>query len=138
MNYLPWALAAMVTYGIASFAVKVVFRTIHPSLGLTVVNLFVVLAGVGWIAITGPTAFRNVGWNVDTVRMLAAGIILAIAIVTFYKGLSLGPTSIVVPIFALSFTISAVLGLTLLDEPIKATRIAGLVLAAVAVVLLAR
>lgn len=138
MSYLPWALVAMVTYGVASFSLKVVFKTIHPSLGLTVVNIFVVLAGVGWIAITGSTAFRNVGLNVDTARMFGAGVVLAVAIVCFYKGLSLGPASIVVPIFALSFTVAAILGLTILGEPVKATRIAGLVLAAAAVILLTR
>ena len=138
MNYLPWALIAMVTYGIATFTLKVVFKTIHPSVGLTVANLVVVVAGIGWIIVTGTSAFRNVGWNADTGRMMGAGIVLAIAIVTLYKGLSLGPASVVVPIFALSFTVAAVLGLVILGEPVKATRVIGLLLAAAAIVLLAR
>lgn len=128
----------MLVYGIATFGLKVVFKTIHPALGLTVVNIFVVLAGVGWVAITGSNAFRNVGMNLATAQMLGVGVFLAAAIVTFYKALSLGPASVVVPVFALSMTVAAVLGLALLDEPVKATRVAGLILAAAAIVLLTR
>jgi bacterial/archaeal transporter family protein len=138
MSYLPWAIFAMIVYGVATFGLKVVFKSIHPALGLTVVNIFVVFAGVGWVVITGSSAFRNVGLNLVTAQMLGAGVVLAAAIVTFYKGLSLGPASVVVPIFALSMTVAAVLAMVFLDEPVKATRVAGLILAAAAIVLLTR
>jgi transporter family protein len=138
MSYVLWAVLAMIVYGFATFSLKVVFKTIHPALGLTIVNIFVVLAGVGWVVITGTTAYRNVGFNAPTALMLGAGVLLAAAIVSFYKALSMGPASVVVPIFALSMTVAAALGMTLLNEPVSATRIAGLILAAAAIVLLTR
>ena len=138
MSYLPWALFAMVTYGLSTFLLKLVFRTINPAFGLAFANLFVVAAGVGWSVLTGTVVFKNVGWNGPSALLLVASMILAASIVSFYKGLSLGPASVVAPIFALSFAIAAVLGLVFLGEPVKATRIAGLVLAVAAVVLLTR
>jgi transporter family protein len=138
MSYLPWAIVALISYGIANALLKVVFRTIHPGLGLAVANTFVVLAGIGWMMLSGSSVFRNVGWNLETGRLLLASVVLAVAIASFYKSLSLGPASIVVPIFALSFTVAAILGFTVLGEPVKATRIAGIVLAATAIVLLTR
>jgi len=138
MSYLSWAFFTMVTYGVSTFLLKVVFRTIHPAFGLAFANLFVVSAGVGWAIMTGASAFKNVGWNGATSLLLVASTVLAMSIVSFYKALSLGPASVVAPIFALSFVVAAVLGLVVLGEPVKATRIAGLILGVVAVMLLTR
>jgi transporter family protein len=128
----------MLTYGVSTFLLKVVFRSIHPAFGLAFANVFVVSAGVGWMMLTGAPALRNVGWNGATGLLLVASTVLAVAIVSFYKALSLGPASVVAPIFALSFIVAAVLGLVLLGEPVKATRIAGLILGVVAISLLTR
>ena len=138
MNYLLWAMLAMLTYGLSTFLLKVVFRTIHPAFGLAFANAFVVFAGVGWMLVSGAGAFKNVGWNGVTGLLLAASVILAASIVSFYKALSLGPASVVAPIFALSFIVAAVLGLVILGEPVNATRIAGLVLGVAAILLLTR
>lgn len=138
MNFVGWALLAMITYGTATFMLKVVFKTMHPSFGLTVANIFVVAAGVGWIWLSGSSAFRNVGWNSTMALLLAAGVVLAVAITSLYRSLSLGPASAVAPIFALAFTVSAVLGFIILGEPVKATRIVGIVLAIAAIILISR
>ncbi len=138
MSYAPWAIFAMITYGIATFTLKYVFRTISPAAGLTIANLFVVSAGVGWMFLQGRDSLKELGWNGVTGLLIVAGVVLAMSIVSLYKALSIGPATVVVPIFALSFTVVALLGFTILDEPIKATRIIGIVLAASAIVLLTR
>ena len=78
------------------------------------------------------------GWNAASGWLLLASLVLSSSIVAYYKALSLGPASVVVPIFALSFAVAAILGFAVLGEPVKATRVAGLLLAVVAVALLTR
>ena len=138
MPYVLWAIFAMVTYGIATFTLKYVFRTISPAAGLTIANLFVVSAGVGWMFLQGRDSLKGLGWNGVTGLLILASVVLAMSIVSFYKALSMGPATVVVPIFALSFTVVALLGFTILGEPVKPTRIIGIVLAASSIVLLTR
>ena len=51
--------------------------------------------------------------------MYAAGILLAIAIaiVTYYRALELGPVSVVTPIFGTFLVLSSIIGIAFLDEP---------------------
>ena len=53
MGYLPWALFAMVTYGIVAVLLKLAFRGINPAFPLVVTNGVLVLAGLGWMAALG-------------------------------------------------------------------------------------
>ena len=59
MGYLPWALFAMVTYGVTAVLLKLAFRGISPPLALVVANVAVVMTGLGWMAVVG--AGRPVG-----------------------------------------------------------------------------
>ncbi len=138
MGYLPWALFAMVTYGLTAVLLKLAFRGISPPLGLVVANVAVVLTGLGWMAVVGAGAARGLGANAATAWLAVAAIVLSASILSYYKALSLGPASVVVPIFALSLTIAAVLGFLVLGEPVKPARIAGIALAGVAIFLLTR
>ena len=138
MGYLPWALFAMVTYGIVAVLLKLAFRGINPAFTLVVTNGVLVLAGLGWMAAVGSGVTRGLGANAATAWMGLAAIVLSASILSYYKALSLGPASIVVPIFALSLTVAAVLGFLVLGEPMKPTRIAGIALAVIAILLLTR
>ena len=138
MGYLPWALFAMVTYGIVAVLLKLAFRGINPAFTLVVTNGALVLAGLGWMATFGSGVTRGLGANAATAWMGLAAIVLSASILSYYKALSLGPASIVVPIFALSLTVAAVLGFLVLGEPMKPTRIAGIALAVIAILLLTR
>lgn len=68
---------------------------------------------------------------------LAGGICLAGAVIGYFRALSTGPVSVVVPVFGLFLVISALLGIVFLGEPITAKKILGIVFAALAVILLA-
>ena len=138
MPHVLWAIFAMITYGIATFTLKYTFRTISPAAGLTIANLFVVSAGAGWMILQGRDSLKELGWNGVTGLLLIASVVLAMSVASLYKALSMGPATVVVPIFALSFTVVALLGFTILGEPIKPTRIIGIVLAASSIVLLTR
>ena len=67
--------------------------------------------------------------------MLAGGICLAVGIMAYYRALSLGPVSIVVPIFGLFLVTSPLVGAALLDEPLTLRKAAGVVIALVGVYL---
>ena len=138
MGYLPWALFAMVTYGVTAVLLKLAFRGISPALGLVVANVAVVMTGLGWMAVVGAGAARGLGANAATAWLALAAVVLSASILSYYKALSLGPASVVVPIFALSLTIAAVLGFVVLGEPVKPVRIAGIGFAALAIYLLTR
>ena len=138
MGYLPWALFAMVTYGITAVLLKLAFRGISPALGLVVANVAVVLTGLGWMVLVGSGVTRGLGANVATGWMALAAVVLSASILSYYKALSLGPASVVVPIFALSLTIAVVLGFVVLGEPVRPIRVAGIGFAALAVLLLTR
>ena len=138
MGYLPWALVAMVTYGLTAVLLKLAFRGISPALALVVANVAVVTVGLGWMAVVGAGAARGLGANAATAWLGLAALVLAASILSYYKALSLGPASVVVPIFALSLTIAVVLGFIVLGEPVKLVRVAGIGFAVLAIFLLTR
>jgi bacterial/archaeal transporter family protein len=138
LGYVVWALLAMATYGLTAVFLKLAFRGISPAVALIVANLAVVAAGVVWLNVQGISAQRQLGMNLPTLFLGLASLVLAFAIFSYYKALSLGPASVVVPIFALSFTVAAILGFIVLGETFSLTRGLGLVFAALAIILLTR
>jgi transporter family protein len=67
--------------------------------------------------------------------MYAAGICLSIGIIAYYRALSAGPVSVVVPVFGLFLVTSSVIGIVFLDEALTLRKVTGVVLALVAVFL---
>jgi len=67
---------------------------------------------------------------------MGAGLFAFIALYHFARSLKDGPVSIVAPIFRLSFTVTALLAVLMLGEPLTAFKLAGLGLALAAVWLL--
>ena len=68
----------------------------------------------------------------------AAGLALAIAVGSLFKGLSLGPASVVVPIYGMFILGGSLLGVVVLGEPMPWRRVAGLLLCVLDVYLVAR
>jgi uncharacterized membrane protein len=65
-----------------------------------------------------------------------AGLLLLIGLTAFLRSLANGPISVAAPIFRLSFLITATLAIVLLDEPVTAPMVTGLVFALVSIWLL--
>ena len=68
----------------------------------------------------------------------SAGASVAFGLVSLYVGLSLGSTAVVSTVGALYFVVAAAIGVVVLDEPLSATRVAGIGLAVVSIVLISR
>src|SRR5207248_10659275 len=66
-----------------------------------------------------------------------AGLVMFFAFYNFSRSLRSGSISTNAPIFRLSFTLTAVLAIWLLDESLTLTKVAGLALALIAVLALA-
>lgn len=67
----------------------------------------------------------------------ATGAALSVAVVSFFRALSLGPASVVVPIYGMFIVGGAVLGMLFLNEPANLRKLVGIGLAAVSVFLIA-
>ena len=139
MNYLPWAVLALLSYSMVAPLMRVATSGANPipsNVAALVANAVLVVVTLGVIAISG----EGVVGYLDDPKMryvLGAGACLAVGILAYYRALSMGQVSIVAPVFAMFFVTSSVVGVLLLEEPITARKVAGVGFAVIAVVLVA-
>lgn len=138
MNYIWWAILAMVAYGINAVLLKLALRHIPAEVALAISNTMLVTAGFALVVFRGQSivAHLNVSWS--TVYLGLAGVTLTVGVVSFYTALSRGPASVVVPVFAMNFAVASILGIVFLGEGMTVQRGVGLLLAVGAIILLTR
>ncbi|MFB6185071.1 MAG: EamA family transporter [Haloarculaceae archaeon] len=136
MSYLLWAVVALVAYTLVAPLAKVAMAEMPSDVFALFANSILVLFA----------AMVVVAADYDVTRWLthpkapyayAAGLCLAVGIISYYRALSLGPVSVVVPIFGLFLVTSSALGIVFLDEPLTARRALGILFAAAAIYLTA-
>ncbi len=138
MSYVGWSLIALVAYGITTILLKAALRSIPPEAAAAITNTMLVGSAVLYAIFRGVSIPQQLTLSMPTFYLLMAGATLSVGIISFYVALSRGPASVVAPIFGMNLALVSVLGFTVLGEPVSATRVAGVVLAAVAVILLTR
>jgi transporter family protein len=142
MNYITWALIGMAGYSFTTLLVKLSTRSGQLS-------AFVVLAFACIITLTSTVCITLARGDWHSVRArdllspsallaYAAGIALAVAVTSLFRALSLGPASVVVPIYGMFIVGGAVLGILFLHEPLTFRKAAGIGLAVVSIILLAK
>jgi drug/metabolite transporter (DMT)-like permease len=122
---LPYALAALVFYGIGDFIYK------RASLaGLRADHLLMSQAWfflplvIGYGLVTGTLALRPAAlWG------SLAGAFVFVGFYNFVRSLATGPVSVNAPIFRLNFVVTALLAIALLGETLTGPKLAGLALA---------
>lgn len=137
MSAVLWALIAMFAYSfVAPFVSRAIQGGMPEFLVLLITSVMLVL---GAFVIAVSTSEFNVrelahpsAWNA-----YLGGVFLAVGIVAYYRALSLGAVSVVVPIFGLFIVVSSVVGFVFLDEPFTLRKALGIALAGVAVYLVA-
>ena len=137
MSAVLWALIAMFAYSfVAPFVSRAIGSGMPEFLVLLITSVMLVLASLVIAALTGELRVRELAhpsaWNA-----YLAGAFLAVGIITYYRALSLGAVSVVVPIFGLFIVVSSVVGFVFLDEPFTLRKVVGIALAGVAVYLVA-
>ncbi|WP_251343131.1 EamA family transporter [Haloplanus halophilus] len=128
MGYLQWALVALLSY--SAVAPLVGFATtgdpkIHSFVAALVTNGILLVATVGVVLYEGQSVSSFVG-HPKAPYLYLAGVFLAVGILAYYRALSLGPVSAVVPIFGTFLVLSSVLGIVFLDESLTPRKVAGI------------
>jgi transporter family protein len=138
-SYVLWALIGMAGYSFATLFVKLAERAGMPSFAvLAVATLVVAVCVLAIVFARGEIAplMAQLGGQ-GMLFALAAGISLTIAVSSLFHALSLGPATVVVPIYGMFIVGGAVLGVLVLHEPVTWQKVAGLVAAVVGVYLIA-
>jgi uncharacterized membrane protein len=133
MNWVVYSLATVVLWAFWGLLGKIALRTV----GWVQASLFF---GVGTLVIYGAilgVRSREATWApADLLVPLATGFVGALGLASFYLALERGKASVVVPIIGLYPVLTAVLSVLLLHERLAPLQIAGVALAAAAVVLI--
>jgi len=134
MRYIGWALLALVAYSAVPPLMRYVTQEIPSDVAVVVTNGMLTVGAIGLVVATNKP-FLPTLTHQRAPAMYVAGIALAVGIVAFYRALSLGPVSVVVPIFGLFIATSAAVGFLVLDEAFTLRKAVGIGLALVAVYL---
>ena len=142
MTYIAWALLGMAGYSLTTLFVKLATRTgeFGAFAVLAIATAMVAVAAMANALIGGGFAGKEAAdfTKPGALWAYAAGLALTVAVGSLFKGLSLGPASVVVPIYGMFILGGAVLGIVFLHEPLTVRRGLGLALAVVGVYLVAR
>jgi transporter family protein len=137
MGYLRWALLALFSYSAVAPLVRVATTgdpKIPSFVAALVTNVILIVITVGVVLYEGQPVLSTLG-NPRAPYLYVAGVFLAVGILAYYRALSLGPVSVVVPIFGTFLVISSVVGVVVLEESLTLRRAAGIGCAALAVYL---
>lgn len=134
MNYLAYSVLALVGYTLFAPMVKLASQQTPSTVVAFITNSILVLAALG-VALYGREPILEHVIGPSTPYMIGAGICLAVGILAYYRALALGPVSVVVPIYGLFVVTSSIVGFAFLDETFTITKAAGIVFAALAIIL---
>ncbi|WP_066381955.1 EamA family transporter [Halalkalicoccus paucihalophilus] len=125
----------MVSWGIWIVIGNAASESIDPTTAAAISYLVATFLAVGFVLVSGASlAITPRGGALAGVAGLFAGI----GFVSMYVGLSQGSTTVVSTLGAMYFVVAAFIGMVALGDEITTTRVAGLLLAGVAVVLVAQ
>jgi transporter family protein len=137
MHYVLWSLLALAAYSFVAPLMSVA-TTGNPKIPSNVAalmsNSILVLGTLGVILLSNENAAGYLT-HPKTPYVVAAGIFLTVGILSYYRALSLGPVSVVAPVFGLFLAVSSVIGVLALGESLTLRKGLGIALAAVAVYL---
>lgn len=142
LTYIHWSLIGMVAYSVVSLVVKLATRSgTHPSFTVLAVATSIVAIVSVWIAFSGGhfAAMKRADLiSVASLWTIIAGIFLTIAVASFFKALSMGPASEVVPIYGMFVVGGSLLGILFLGESLSFSKVAGIFMAAAAIYLITK
>ena len=134
-TYLHYALLAMGAYALVSPLMRVATTgpdAIPSNVAVVISNtlLIVMALGVLWYTDQGIVTYLS---SPKVAYVLAAGIFLGIGIISLYQSLSLGPVSVVTPIFAMFLVFSSAIGVLVLGKEFTTRKVPGICFAMLAV-----
>lgn len=132
MQYLGWALIALLAYTFVAPLVSLATNEIPAEVVIVVTNgmLVAVAAAVLFLSDASLTEYTTDG---AAPYMYGAGVALTVGIIAYYYALEAGPVSVVVPVFGTFLVLSSLIGVVFLNEVFTVRKAAGVVLAGVAI-----
>ncbi|MFT3705260.1 MAG: EamA family transporter [Agriterribacter sp.] len=141
-NYVSWALLGMLGYSATTLFMKLANKDGRFSsfviLAVAVSIVFISVVTITYLkgdykSITAQNIkSKAFAWSIAT------GIVLATAVISLFKALSLGPASVVVPVYGMFVVGGALLGMIFLHEPVSLTKVLGILLAVGGIFLITR
>lgn len=138
MDYIEWAVVALAGYTFVAPLMKIATGPggIPSTVAALVANAILVVGTIGVVIYTGlPVVDYLTHPRIPYVA--AAGVCLTVGILAYYKALSTGPVSVVVPIFGMFLVTSSVAGVALLGDDFTLRKATGVLFAILAVYLTA-
>lgn len=139
--YLLFAFIGMLGYSLTALLAKLATATGRFS------GFFVMMVSASVVVLSSATIALYRGdlkalslpnlLTTDGAFLLGTGLALAVAVVSYFYALSIGPASVVVPVFGMFIVGGAVLGLLFLHEPLTPRKAIGIVLAVASIYLIA-
>ncbi len=125
----------MISWGIWIVVGNAASESIDPTTAAAISYVVAAILAVGYVFVTGASlAITPRGGTLAGV----AGVFAGIGFVSMYVGLSRGSTTVVSTLGAMYFVVAAFIGMTMLGDEITTTRVVGLLLAGVGVILVAQ
>jgi transporter family protein len=142
MNYIVWALIGMIGYSFTTLLVKLATRSGQFSsfLVLAIACVITFATAVSITLLRGDLQHLNAKdfTSASAWFAYATGIALTVAVMSLFRALSLGPASVVVPIYGMFIVGGAMLGILFLHEPLTTRKAAGIGLAIISIFLIAK
>lgn len=130
--YIILALICMILFGINAIIYKIAPQIDPVTLALISFVISATATFLYWL-IFAPA--KQASWQGISVGIIA-GVVSAVALITFIAALQLGKASVVNTIRALSAGITVILAITFLSEKLTLLQVAGIVLGIISVILL--
>ena len=135
MNYLIYAIIGLFAYSLVAPLVKLGIREVPVEAAVVITNTFLVLITIIWASIRGKNVLNYITLEKSSIYLYLAGLALGVGIVSYYMALGSADVSRVVPVFGLYLALSSLFGFFLLGEAITLTKVLGLCLAVVSIIL---
>ena len=137
MNYVHWSLVALVAYALVAPLMSVATTgdvKIPSDVAVFFSNTILVLASLA-ISLSSDHRVSEYVTHSKLPYVLLAGVFLSVGILSYYRALSLGPVSVVVPIYGTFVAASSLIGIAVLGEPFSVRKLLGIAFAVLAVYL---
>ena len=134
MGYIKLAIISLVTYSFVPPLVKIITQRVTPQATLILMDVISATIIFIWSQSKGK-GVGSVCWK-DVILILITSMLLTVSLLSYYKALSVGRLSVVVPIYGMFVVFSSIFGCLLFSETLSLTKILGLLLAIGAVILM--
>ncbi|MCY4731577.1 EamA family transporter [Natronomonas gomsonensis] len=131
---MTYALGAMVLWG----AWGILANHALEHMSETAVLLATYAVAIGVVIALNPSVSDSLPTTIGLVFAIGAGITMSLGTLLYYQSVKVGKLSIVPAIPALYFVVTTLYGVTILDESLNLSQVAGIILAVIAIVLLTR